>query len=78
METVSLATSAGYDLPALREAVIRLLEPIGGISKFINCGERVLLKPNMLAAKIRTWQSPHILPWYRSLPSLSERRVVSY
>jgi len=51
METVSLATSAGYDLPALREAVIRLLEPIGGISKFINCGERVLLKPNMLAAK---------------------------
>ena len=51
METVSIATSAGYELPALRQAVIRLLEPIGGISRFINSGERVLLKPNMLAAK---------------------------
>lgn len=51
METVSIATSAGYELPALRQSVIRLLEPIGGISSFINSGERVLLKPNMLAAK---------------------------
>jgi len=51
VEAVSIATSAGYELPALREAVIRLLEPLGGISAFINSGDRVLLKPNMLAAK---------------------------
>lgn len=51
METVSIAASSGYELPSLRQAVIRLLEPIGGISAFISSGDRVLLKPNMLAAK---------------------------
>ena len=51
METVSITTTTGYELPELRRAVIKLLEPIGGISAFINRGERVLLKPNMLAAK---------------------------
>lgn len=51
METVSIATSAGYELPALRQAVIKLLEPLGGMSAFISSGDRVLLKPNMLAAK---------------------------
>lgn len=51
METVSIATSAGYDLPGLRRAVIALLEPLGGMSAFVVPGERILLKPNMLAAK---------------------------
>ncbi len=51
METVSIAISAGYELQPLREAVITLLEPIGGISAFVSHGDRVLLKPNMLAAK---------------------------
>lgn len=51
METVSIATSTSYELPSLRQAVIRLLDPIGGISAFISSGDRVLLKPNMLAAK---------------------------
>lgn len=51
METVSIATSTGYELPGLRQAIIRLLEPIGGISAFISSGDRVLLKPNMLSAK---------------------------
>lgn len=51
METVSIATAGGYELSTLRHAVIRLLEPIGGISAFVNSGERVLLKPNMLSAK---------------------------
>lgn len=51
METVSIATSSGYELPGLRQAIIRLLEPIGGISAFISSGDRVLLKPNMLSAK---------------------------
>lgn len=51
METVSIATTEGYELLSLRQAIIRLLEPLGGISAFINKGERVLLKPNMLSAK---------------------------
>lgn len=32
-------------------AIASLLEPIGGMSAFVRPGERVLLKPNMLAAK---------------------------
>ncbi|MFZ2950498.1 MAG: DUF362 domain-containing protein [Desulfuromonadaceae bacterium] len=51
METVSIAICTGYELPALRHAVIKLLEPMGGLSAFISSGDRVLLKPNMLAAK---------------------------
>jgi uncharacterized protein (DUF362 family)/Pyruvate/2-oxoacid:ferredoxin oxidoreductase delta subunit len=51
VEAVSIAKSSGYDLPALRKAVIELLEPLGGISAFISSGDRVLLKPNLLAAK---------------------------
>jgi len=51
VETVSITTSDGYELSSLRHAVIKLLEPLGGMSAFIKCGDRVLLKPNMLAAK---------------------------
>jgi uncharacterized protein (DUF362 family)/Pyruvate/2-oxoacid:ferredoxin oxidoreductase delta subunit len=51
VESVSIAICTGYELPALRHAVIKLLEPMGGISAFISSGDRVLLKPNMLAAK---------------------------
>ncbi|MEI7818356.1 MAG: DUF362 domain-containing protein [Desulfuromonadales bacterium] len=51
METVSIAAVGDYNLHNLRQAVIRLLEPLGGMSAFINSGDRVLLKPNMLAGK---------------------------
>jgi uncharacterized protein (DUF362 family)/ferredoxin len=51
VETVSITTASGYALPGLRQAVISLLEPLGGMSAFITPGDRVLLKPNMLAAK---------------------------
>jgi uncharacterized protein (DUF362 family)/ferredoxin len=51
VETVSITTSAGYELPTLRQAVIKLLEPVGGMSAFISRGDRVLLKPNMLVAR---------------------------
>ena len=51
METVSIIKSGGYELQDLRRDVIKLLEPLGGISAFVGHGERVLLKPNMLAAK---------------------------
>ncbi len=51
METVSLETAANYELPEIRRAVTKLLEPLGGMSAFITPGDRVLIKPNMLAAK---------------------------
>ena len=51
MEKISLVQVSDYELSHLRCSVIGLLEPLGGISAFINVGERVLLKPNMLAAK---------------------------
>ena len=40
-----------YDHPLLRDAVVSLLKPLGGIEHFVGPGERVLLKPNLLAAK---------------------------
>ena len=51
METVSIKLCDGYALQPLRQAIITLLEPLGGISAFISNGDRVLLKPNMLSAK---------------------------
>jgi len=48
---VSVGFIDTYDHNRLREAVIALLEPLGGIGAFVARGERVLIKPNMLAAK---------------------------
>ncbi len=45
---VSLARCPTYDLPELEAALHRLLEPLGGISAFVEPGQRVLLKPNLL------------------------------
>lgn len=47
--SVRRVDSYGYD--RLREAVVALLDPLGGIGAFTGPGERVLLKPNMLAAR---------------------------
>ncbi|QEM69586.1 DUF362 domain-containing protein [Geobacter sp. FeAm09] len=51
MEKVSLAQCNDYDPARVREALISLLEPLGGMAAFVRPGERVLLKPNLLAAK---------------------------
>ncbi|MFZ4859469.1 MAG: DUF362 domain-containing protein [Desulfuromonadaceae bacterium] len=51
MDKVTIIRTDNYDIPTLRLALLKLLEPLGGISAFINPGDRVLLKPNMLAAK---------------------------
>jgi uncharacterized protein (DUF362 family)/Pyruvate/2-oxoacid:ferredoxin oxidoreductase delta subunit len=50
METVSLLHTDRYDA-ALRQKLSTLLAPLGGMSRFVKPGERVLIKPNMLAAK---------------------------
>lgn len=50
-EKVCVAQCDNYDYMRLRRAVESLLEPLGGLEAFVGKGERVLLKPNMLAAK---------------------------
>lgn len=40
-----------YDRQRTRAAIEELLLPLGGISSFVKPGQRVLLKPNMLAGK---------------------------
>ena len=50
-ERVSIEYTDSYDYPRLRESVVSLLKPLGGIESFVKRGERVLLKPNMLVGK---------------------------
>lgn len=49
-EIASLAHCGSYQITAVRQAVKKLFEPWGGIGYFIKDGQRVLLKPNLLAA----------------------------
>jgi uncharacterized protein (DUF362 family)/Pyruvate/2-oxoacid:ferredoxin oxidoreductase delta subunit len=51
MNLVTIEKSSSYDRTEIKSAVIRLLEPLGGMNAFVKPGERVLLKPNMLSAK---------------------------
>lgn len=51
MHTVSIQKCSSYEPHEVKTAIACLLEPIGGMSAFVRPGERVLLKPNMLAAK---------------------------
>jgi len=48
--TVSLARCRRYHLQSMRTAMRQLLEPFGGIEALVRPGQRVLLKPNLLAA----------------------------
>lgn len=50
-EKVCIEHCGSYEYTRLRQAVVSLLEPLGGLGAFVGRGERVLLKPNMLAAK---------------------------
>jgi uncharacterized protein (DUF362 family) len=46
--SVSLLKSTSYDIALLMGQIEQLLEPLGGISRFVKPGDRVLLKPNLL------------------------------
>lgn len=48
---VSLQALSNYDPAAVKVAIEQLLEPLGGIQKFVKPGQKVLLKPNLLAGK---------------------------
>jgi len=48
---VSLQSLPDYDPGRVREALHRLLEPLGGIENFVKPRQKVLIKPNLLAGK---------------------------
>ncbi len=50
MSIVSVVACEAYEPGAVRQAVIVVLAPLGGIGRFVRPGMRVLLKPNLLAA----------------------------
>jgi uncharacterized protein (DUF362 family)/NAD-dependent dihydropyrimidine dehydrogenase PreA subunit len=50
-ERVVLQAAADYARPHVEAAVERLLAPLGGMATFVRPGQKVLLKPNMLAGK---------------------------
>ena len=45
---VSLIRAQSYDLDVLRQSMEALLAPLGGMAQFVQPGDRVLLKPNLL------------------------------
>lgn len=51
MDLVSLQSCQQYDEVLLKECLVALLQPLGGIERFVSPGQRVLLKPNLLAGK---------------------------
>lgn len=48
MISVSLIHAHSYEISSLKESIVSLLEPLGGIESFVKAGDRVLLKPNLL------------------------------
>jgi len=50
-ERVVLRAAGSYERPVIEAAVAKLLEPLGGMTAFVRPGQRVLVKPNMLAGK---------------------------
>ena len=46
---VSVITSRTYEPSSLRSALEELLAPLGGMENFVNSGDRVLVKPNLLS-----------------------------
>lgn len=51
MEMVTIEKILSYDRSGVKPAIVRLLEPLGGMGAYVKPGELVLLKPNMLSAK---------------------------
>lgn len=50
MTKVAAVKVDSYDQPIVGQAITELLADLGGISQFIQPGDRVLVKPNMLEA----------------------------
>jgi len=51
LATVSLVHCESYDLQEVEAALQKVLAPLGGMSRFVTPGAKVLLKPNLLSAR---------------------------
>src|SRR3954469_9696460 len=51
MHQVGIEKVAQYDRALVKQGMLRLLAPLGGMEHFVKPGERVLIKPNLLSAK---------------------------
>ena len=51
MYQVAVQRVEDYQRARIKEGVVRLLEPLGGMERYVSPGERVLIKPNLLSAK---------------------------
>jgi len=51
LDLISLQSCNDYEPDTLKKRLIALLDPLGGIEQFVKPGQRVLLKPNLLAGK---------------------------
>jgi len=47
-ESISIAKCSSYKDQEVRESLLKLLDPLGGMKSYINKGDRVLIKPNLL------------------------------
>lgn len=52
MDIISLQKCEEYNEELLHERLVALLQPLGGMEQFVKPGQRVLLKPNLLAGKV--------------------------
>ena len=52
MSKVSIVRCPDYNKKNVEDAVFRSVELIGGIENFVKAGDRVLIKPNLLSAKV--------------------------
>jgi uncharacterized protein (DUF362 family)/Pyruvate/2-oxoacid:ferredoxin oxidoreductase delta subunit len=51
MHAVAIGQVPNYDRTLVKDGLIRLLAHLGGMERFVKPGERVMIKPNLLAAK---------------------------
>lgn len=58
---VSLKRCETYEPEAVSEAVRAVLDPLGGMQAYVSPGQRVLLKPNLLAPKPLTPTEPSLI-----------------
>lgn len=50
-QSVSLQSLADYDPARVKDSLHLLLEPLGGITRYVKPGQKVLIKPNLLVGK---------------------------
>jgi uncharacterized protein (DUF362 family)/Pyruvate/2-oxoacid:ferredoxin oxidoreductase delta subunit len=51
MYLVAVEQVGEYDRLLVKQGLVRLLAPLGGMERYVRPGERVLIKPNLLSAK---------------------------